>query len=162
MIGGGVMPSSLKLRPYAPADEPAVIELWRHTWQSAYPNLDFDSRLVWWRERWEQEIVPHATIIVADFDGQVIGFVTVDRRKGYLDQIVVTPQVWGSKLAAALMAEAKRLSPAALYLHVNQDNKRALRFYEKHGFVITSEDVNRRSGAKVYAMIWKGTQTPSN
>ncbi|MBI4273325.1 MAG: GNAT family N-acetyltransferase [Rhizobiales bacterium] len=156
------MPSSLSLRPYKPADEPAVIELWRQTWQSAYPTLDFKSRLTWWRERWEQEIVPHATIIIADFEGQVIGFVTIDQRKGYLDQIVVMPKAWGSQLGAALMAEAKRLSPQAIYLHVNQDNKRAIRFYQKHGFVIMSEDVNRRSGLPVYSMLWKGAQPPSN
>jgi putative acetyltransferase len=150
------------MRPYTSSDEPAVTELWRLTWQFAYPNIDFDSRLDWWRERWRREIVPVAKIVVADLDGEVIGFVTIDPRKGYLDQIVVTPKAWGLRLGAALMAEAKRLSPGAIYLHVNQDNRRAIRFYEKHGFVMAGEDVNRRSGAKVYAMVWKGAQTPSN
>lgn len=159
---GGVMPSTLTLRRFKPADEAAVIELWRTTWQKAYPHLDFNSRVEWWRQRWEHEIIPHATVIVADFDGELIGFVTVDRRKGYLEQIVVASKAWGSQLGSALIAEAKKLSPSALYLHVNQDNKRAIRFYEKHGFVIVSEDVNRNSGLPVFSMIWKGDQTPSN
>ena len=31
------------LRPYAPADEDAAIELWQRTWQLAYPQIDFAS-----------------------------------------------------------------------------------------------------------------------
>jgi putative acetyltransferase len=40
---------SFTLRPYSPADEDAAIELWRRTWQTAYPQIDFNERLGWWR-----------------------------------------------------------------------------------------------------------------
>jgi len=40
-------------------------------------------------------------------------------------------------------------------LHVNTDNARAVRFYEKQGFVIASEEKNPRSGAPIYRMQWK-------
>jgi putative acetyltransferase len=53
-----------------------------------------------------------------------------------------------------LLGEAKRLSPGLLELHVNQDNARAVRFYQKHGFGVAGEDVNPRSGAPVYLMRW--------
>ena len=36
---------ALKFRNYAPADEEAAIELWRRTWQLAYPNIDFAARV---------------------------------------------------------------------------------------------------------------------
>ena len=85
----------------------------------------------------------------------MVGFVTVDRRTGYLDQIVVAPEEWGSELGALLIAQARRLSPQGLDLHVNQDNRRAIRFYEKHGFTITGQDVNPRSGAPVHKMSWR-------
>ena len=51
------------LRPDAAADEDAAIELWRRTWQAAYPHIDFDARRAWWRERWRQELVPVARIV---------------------------------------------------------------------------------------------------
>ena len=51
----------------------------------------------------------------------MVGFVTVDPRTGYLDQIVVAPERWASGVGAALIAEAKRLSPAGLELDVNTD-----------------------------------------
>ena len=74
----------------------------------------------------------------------LIGFVTIDA-SGYLDQLVVSPDHWGSKLATALVDEAKRLSPAGVTLKVNADNTRAIRFYERNGFVHAGEDVNPAS-----------------
>jgi len=142
-------------RAYAAADQEAAIELWRRTWQATYPAIDFTARLDWWRERWREELVPSSAIVVAQNANSLIGFVTVDVATGYLDQIVVAPESWGRGVAEQLVAHAKRLSPRALTLHVNQDNVRAVRFYQKHGFVAAGEDVNPRSGAAVYKMHWQ-------
>jgi putative acetyltransferase len=138
-----------------PADEDTAIELWRRTWQQAYPTIDFAARLDWWRQRWRDELVPVATITVAEAAGRMLGFVTVDPRTLDLDQLVVAPEAWGAGLAAALIAEAKRISPSGLDLHVNKDNARAIRFYEKEGFVIAGEALNWRSGAPVHKMSWR-------
>jgi len=143
------------LRRYLPTDEDAAIELWRRTWQIAYPSIDFATRLEWWRQRWHQDLVPAATITVAESNGGIIGFVTVDPKSFDLDQMVVAPEAWGSGLATALLAEAKRISPQGLDLHVNKDNVRAIRFYEKQGFVICGEAMNWRSGALVHKMSWR-------
>jgi putative acetyltransferase len=143
------------LRPYTPADEDAAIELWRRTWQLHYPRLNFAERVDWWRARWRNELVPTATVTVAEADGRMVGFVTVDPRSFDLDQIVVAPEAWGIGVAAALITEAKRISPQGLDLHVNTDNTRAIRFYEKHGFAISGEAINWRSGAPVHKMSWR-------
>jgi putative acetyltransferase len=150
-----VSAAAFTLRPYQAADEDTAIELWRRTWQIAYPRLDFTARLDWWRERWRNELTATATITIAESRGQVVGFVTVDPRTGYLDQIVVAPEAWGSPIAGALLAEAKRLSPEGLDLAVNADNGRAIRFYEREGFVVTGTDVNPRSGAPINKMAWR-------
>jgi putative acetyltransferase len=143
------------LRRYEAADEDAAIELWRRSWQTAYPHIDFAARVDWWRKRWRDELVAQATIVVAMVDGGLAGYVTVDPRNGYLDQIVVAPELWGGEIAAALLGEAKRLSPSRLDLLVNQDNARAIRFYEKHGFVFAGDDVNPVSGRPVNRMSWR-------
>jgi putative acetyltransferase len=150
-----VSAQGLKLRPYAAADEDAAIELWRRSWQSAYPDIDFAQRLDWWRKRWRNELVPQAAIMVAEMDGVLEGFVTVDCASGYLDQLVVAPEFWGGNVAALLLGEAKRLSPARLDLLVNKDNVRAIRFYEKHGFTLAGDDVNPVSRRPVYRMRWR-------
>jgi putative acetyltransferase len=92
---------------------------------------------------------------VAEADGKMVGFVTVDPRSFDLDQIVVAPEVQGMGVAAALMTEAKRISPGGLDLYVNTDNLRAIQFYQKHGFVISGEALNWRSGAPVHKMSWR-------
>ncbi len=148
------MTASFQLRPYRAADEDAAIELWRLTWQQAYPAIDFTARVAWWRVRWRNELVPNASIIVAEQADALTGFVTIDG-SGYLDQLVVHPDHWGSSLAGALVDDAKRLSPAGITLLVNKDNARAIRFYERNGFMHAGEDVNPTSGRPVLKMQWR-------
>ena len=143
------------LRPYTSADEAAAIALWQRTWQLAYPQIDFSTRVDWWRQRWHDELVPAATITLAVADEALLGFVTVDPASLDLDQLVVAPEAWGGGVAKALVAEAKRVSPNGLDLHVNTDNARAIRFYEREGFVISGEALNWRSGAPVHKMSWR-------
>ncbi len=150
------MSERLRLRPYAGADEEVAIELWRRSWQQAYPDIDFSARVDWWRERWRKELVPKASITIAERAGALVGFVTIDSNTGYLDQIVVAPEAWGLGVAEALLAEAMRICPQKIELHVNKDNARAIGFYEKHGFAVTGESTNPLSGRPVFAMRWEG------
>jgi putative acetyltransferase len=142
------------LRPYRVEDEDAAIELWRATWQQAYPSIDFTARVAWWRKRWRNELVANATIIVAERSQALTGFVTIDG-SGYLDKLVVSPDHWGSKVANALVDETKHLSPEGVTLLVNKDNARAIRFYERNGFEHAGEDVNPTSGRPVLKMAWR-------
>ena len=145
----------MRLRRYDTGDEAAAIALWLRSWEAAYPQLDFAARLDWWRERWRNELVPSAEIVIAETDGELIGFVTVDPRTLYLDQLVVAPPRWGAGVAAALIAAAKRLSPTGLDLDVNTDNARAIRFYGKEGFVVSGKGVNPVSGKPLHRMTWR-------
>jgi putative acetyltransferase len=153
------MAGAFVLRPYRAEDEEAAIALWLETWRQTYPEIDFTARLPWWRERWRSELVPQACIVVAEQSAALIGFVTVDP-SGYLDQLVVGRAHWGSDVADALIAEAKRLSPRGITLKVNADNTRAIRFYRRNQFVPDGEDVNPTSGRPVLKMRWRPCQHP--
>ena len=148
------MTMGFQLRPYCAADEDAAIALWQQTWQQTYPAIDFAARVTWWRERWRGELVPNAAIVVAERADALVGFVTIDG-SGYLDQLVVAPEHWGSRLADTLVDEAKRLSPDRITLLVNTDNARAIRFYRRNGFAFADEDVDPTSGRPVLKMEWK-------
>ncbi|HEY8440481.1 MAG TPA: GNAT family N-acetyltransferase, partial [Xanthobacteraceae bacterium] len=86
------MDLAFTLRPYMAEDEDAAIELWRCTWEVVYPAIDFAQRLEWWRQRWRNELVPSAKIVVAEAENNMVGFVTVDPVTLELDQIVVAAQ----------------------------------------------------------------------
>ncbi len=151
---------TVKLRPYQLADERAAVALWQRSWQQAYPQIDFSQRVDWFREHWG-DLKLDSKIVVAEYDGapdHLAGFVAVSQRTGYLDQIVVAPEVQHLGVGKALIDAAKHIGREGLYLHVNKDNDRALAFYQKCGFVIAGEDVNRRSGAPVYMMTWRPGQ----
>jgi len=151
--------AGFSLRAYDARDEGAAVALWLRTWTAAYPEIDFAERLDWWRARWRNELLPAAEVVIAEMsriqEHTMIGFVTVDPRTFYLDQIVVAPERWGSGVGAALIAKAKRISPSGLNLDVNTDNARAIRFYGKHGFVITGAGKNPITGRPVHRMSWR-------
>ena len=83
--------ANVTLRRYRQSDEDAAVALWLRTWQAAYPQLDFIARLDWWRQRWRDELLRTADVVIAESAGATIGFVTIDPRTFYLDQIVVAP-----------------------------------------------------------------------
>jgi len=141
-------------RPYRADDEDAAIALWLESWMQTYPDIDFAARVKWWRKRWNEELVPHATVIVAEVHQLLVGFVTIDAN-AYLDQLVVAPNLWGTKLGDMLLDEAKQLSPHSVTLLVNEDNVRAIGFYRRNGFMHIGKDVNPTSGRPVLKMEWK-------
>jgi putative acetyltransferase len=146
---------NVTLRRYRQGDEAAAVALWLRTWQAAYPQLDFIARLDWWRQRWRDELLRVADIVIAESTGVMIGFVTIDPRTFYLDQIVVAPEHWRSGIGAVLLEEARRISPHGLDLDVNVDNARAIAFYKKHGFTIAGPGKNPISGKPVHRMSWR-------
>jgi putative acetyltransferase len=138
-----------------PAHLPEMLDMWVAAWQAAYPAIDFEARRGWAADHFAALERSGSVSMIALHDGVVVGALIVDPQTGYLDQIVVAREQQGRGIAAALLAEARRLSPQGLDLHVNQDNARAVRFYEKHGFTVSDEGVNPRSGAPTYKMNWR-------
>ena len=145
----------LMVRPMLPADLPEVIDLWVAAWQAAYPAIDFEARRVWAVDHITELQQNGAQSIVVLGGGRILGVLVINPANGYLDQIVAALSYQGRGVSDALLADARRLSPTGLDLHVNQDNARAIRFYEKNGFKVTGEDVNPRSGAPIYQMSWR-------
>jgi putative acetyltransferase len=144
----------ISLRPYRDADLEPALDLWRRAWDMAMPEIDFSARMDWWRDRWNRELVPNNEVIVAEAAGKQIGFVVIDKRSGYLDQIVVDPALWGGDTAKQLLDEAKRICPGGITLDVNQDNSRARRFYEREGFVWIGGGKNPLSGKPTCRCEW--------
>jgi putative acetyltransferase len=151
MAGG----DSVTVRPLRSEDLDETLDMWVAAWQAAYPAIDFAARRGWIKDRIAELERTGSQSLIALRDERIVGALVVNPQTGYLDQLVVAIADQRRGVADLLLAEARRLSPQNLDLHVNQDNARAVRFYQKHGFVTVGEDVNPRSGAPIYRMQWR-------
>ena len=147
---------SRALRDFVEADLPALIDLWVDAWKATGVPIDFDARRGWIENCLAVLRAGGAEIVVGlDAQGKPAGFVTIDPRSGVLDQLCVAPDERGSGLAIALMEEAKRRSPQAIELKVNEANPRAKRFYEREGFEAVGRGVSSLSGWPTLKMRWR-------
>ena len=147
----------MRLRPYTADDEKDVTQLWRRAWQKAMPRINFEKRFGDQQKYWKTKIVLEAQktmTIVAEWRGDVVGFMTIDWETGYLDQLVVAWEFWRSSVGGLLLSEAKWLSPTGVDLNVDPNNGHAVRFFEKHKFVKTG-DVKNGPDGPIQNMQWR-------
>ena len=145
--------AGVSLRQRTGTDLASLAELWVASWQETMPEIDFSARKTWFVDHLnELELAGAVTICAFDGSNRLLGFVNFDPASGYLDQIAVAPDAKGSGAARLLLAEARRLSQGGVTLEVNQDNPRALRFYEREGFEKFGEAVNPISGLKTWRL----------
>ena len=143
------------LRGFEERDLPTLADLWAAAWRETGLAIDFEARRPWLLERLSAHRAAGGAILVGlDADREPAGFVTIDLRSGYLDQLCVSPREKGSGLAAALVDEAKRLSPGLVELDVNEANERAIRFYEREGFDFVTRGVSEHSGLPIRRLRW--------
>jgi len=134
----------------------ALADIWIAAWKSVPVAVDFDARRGWFVARLEALARSGVDVLVAEgADGAPSGFGTIDRATGALDQLCVAPRNFGDGTGRLLLDAAKRASPGRIALDVNADNKRALAFYRRGGFVETGASVNPLSGLPTLAMEWR-------
>ena len=147
--------STRPLRDFAEADLPALVDLWAAAWRETGLAIDFDARRPWLDGHLRGLRADGVAVVVGlDRQNRPAGFVTIDRRTGYLDQLCVAPGERGTGLALALLEEAKRRSPGLVELDVNEANARALRFYEREGFVSVTRGLSALSGLPTIRLRW--------
>jgi len=139
----------IQARILTKSDLPFLAELWVASWQEAMPGIDFGQRRQWFLNRLKAlEAAGSITICAIDRSGTILGFFSIDPSTAYLDQLAVAPRAKGRGVARFLLSEAGKVAPQGIILDVNEDNARALAFYERQGFVRIGEGVNPLSGLK--------------
>lgn len=101
--------NGLIIRPYRPADAIPLATLYHNAvTDGAAVKYDAEQRAAWspapptnadWRARVEQ-----ALTMVAERDGALLGFMTLDLDTGFLDFAYVAPEVMGQGVASTLYA----------------------------------------------------------
>lgn len=127
----------MKIRPYQPADEAAVIALWRECgllrWSD--PKKDIARK---------RKVNPE-WFLVGELDGKVIAtcMLGYEGHRGWINLLGVAPAHRRGGRARALIGEAERLMRAAgcakINLQVRSTNAGVIAFYQKLGF--STDDV---------------------
>jgi ribosomal protein S18 acetylase RimI-like enzyme len=126
-------PLSVTIRAAAPGDIDVLLDIEN----AVFPTDRIDRRAF-------RHAIRSPTIIclVASRRAEVLGYVTVERRRnsgtGRLTSIAVAPRAAGARVGHRLLAAAEKAARAAtlsrLRLEVRADNARARRLYEQAGY----------------------------
>jgi GNAT superfamily N-acetyltransferase len=139
------------IRPGTPADAEAVARVQVRSWQAAYAHALPRNRLLALSVEERAEAPRRHPPIVAELDGEVVGYVAVGRTydeegDGELYAIYVHPDHWGTGVGRALIEAGeerlRELGHRDAHLWVLDDNPRARRFYEAAGW--TNDGTERR------------------
>jgi putative acetyltransferase len=145
----------ITIRDMSDSDYPHVTAMWVAAWEQVMPQIDFAARRESFAARLDQHRDEGAERLVAvEAAGEIRGLLVVNPGRRYLDQLAVDPTLHGGGLGGRLLRLAQERSPAGLTLHVNQQNPRAIRFYEKNGWRRGESGVNPRSGLPIWLYHW--------
>ena len=139
----------------------ALVDLWVASWRATFPTIDFDARREWFVSHLAELEARGASLICIFEDTakpgarKLVGFVLIDPKTGWLDQIAVKPNAFGAGVGRELLNAAKRAAPEKIRLDVNADNFRALRFYKREGFTRVGAGVNKLSGRETAVLEWR-------
>ncbi len=147
--------NGLIIRPYRPADAIGLAALYhRAIRDGAAGKYSDEQREAWspsaptsegWRARVEE-----AETIVAERDGALLGFMTLDMDVGYLDFAYVAPEVMGQGVATALYAVIE--GRARVRGHVRLETEASLLaepFFRRNGWRVVKRQEVERLGVKI-------------
>ena len=107
----------------------------------------------YWKEHYEiiKDMFLQAEIYVFEIEKEIMGFIGLD--KEYIEGIFVLDQYQKRGIGKALLNHVKA-KKEHLSLNVYQKNLNAILFYQREGFCVQYEDVDKNTGEKEYRMVW--------
>ncbi|WP_163407230.1 GNAT family N-acetyltransferase [Flavobacterium ajazii] len=140
---------NLKLRPAENKDLEKILEIVNHSILHTTANYSYDIQTIEVQTKWfEDKLVKNLPVIVADLDGEVVGFGSYGQFRekiGY--QYTVEHSVYvvdhvigkgiGSKLLTELISLAKKQGYHVMIGAIDADNAGSIAFHERFGFVTT-------------------------
>ena len=108
----------------------------------------------YWISNYEfvKELLPQAEVYVYEDDKMIQGFIGVSDE--YIEGIFVSDEMQSRGIGKMLLDYIKDKKDR-LQLKVYQKNVRAMSFYQREGFTIQSESMDKFTGEKEYVLNWE-------
>lgn len=137
------------IRTLKEKDVDIVAKIWLETNIKAH---DFIASS-YWKEHYEmvKDMFLQAEVYVYEIEKEIMGFIGLD--KEYIEGIFVLDQYQKRGIGKALLNHVKAKNEH-LSLNVYHKNLNAILFYQREGFCIQYEDVDKNTGEKEYRMVW--------
>ena len=149
-------PAPVVIRRGLPDDAAALADLF---WRVHLENAATIPSIVHPRETVQpflRSVLETCEVEVATVEGAPVGFAAVGPG-GDLDHLYLGRPYTGTGLGSRLLVRAQRRHPEGLALWVFASNTGAVRFYERHGFVVIGgTDGDNEQGAPDLRMRWPG------
>jgi putative acetyltransferase len=138
------------IRNYRKTDLEEMVNIWYEASVTAHSFIPVS----FWalqKSTMKEKYLPFAENFIFEEDGQLAGFISLVGKR--VCALFVSPEMQGRGIGRALLEHAKTLK-GRLSLTVYRENERALRFYEKCGFVAAGEEVDEFTGCVQILMEW--------
>ncbi|WP_341713654.1 GNAT family N-acetyltransferase [Erythrobacter sp.] len=147
------MKEKVELRRAKPSDYDEIARVWHESASLpgvGPPTMPLERDL---RVRVDQEMCGGWSVTLATQSDRVLGFVACKPAIAVLDQLFIRPEAIGLGLGMRLFNQARIEMPNGFTLHTAATNKRARKFYERAGMVVSREGPHPRSG---HPVVWYG------
>ncbi|MCR1934791.1 N-acetyltransferase [Clostridium tepidum] len=138
------------IREFRTTDIDRIMDLWLDTNILAHNFIDSK----YWRDNFGvvKEMMPKATIYVYEENGEIQAFIGL--MESFVAGLFVASD-FQSKGIGKLLLDYSKTKHNELSLCVYKKNERALQFYLREGFIISTEQIDENTGEIELAMEWK-------
>lgn len=130
------MELKLKIRRAESRDIPVVVRIFNASRKHSLPYLPHIHSAEEDLEYFQNRVFASQEVFLAEEEGRTIGFIAFD--KDWLHHLYLLPEAQGRKVGAFLLRIAQKNS-RRLQLWLFRRNRRAIQFYERHGFRLIEE-----------------------
>jgi len=137
------------IRKFEKNDIQAVMQIWESENIKAHKFISKE----YWKSNYNsvKELLPNAEIYVYIVKEKIVGFVGI--HNNYIEGIFVDANNQCNGIGTALLNKVKE-NRNTLTLSVYKKNTKAIHFYKKNDFVMTSENIDKNTGEIEYTMTW--------
>lgn len=140
----------MNIRTYTVDDLDSMVEIWFEGSKQAHNFIQEE----YWKSNqkvMKEVYFPMSQSHVLEVKGVIVGFISLIDE--YIAALFVSPQEQGKGYGKIILDYAKD-HKRSMNLKVYQENESAIRFYQKNGFIISTDSFDENTSSEEYVMTW--------